>query len=39
MTMENTRPPSKEKRKGWWSRFLDRLIKANKESLQQGCRT
>jgi hypothetical protein len=26
-------------KKGWWGRLLDRLIKANKESLQQGCKT
>jgi len=36
---EKSHAPSGEIKKGWWSRFLDRLIKANKESLQQGCRT
>jgi hypothetical protein len=35
---EKSYSPSKEIKRGWWSRFLDRLIKANKESLQQGCR-
>ncbi len=36
---EKTQLPSGETKKGWWSRFLERLSKADKESLQQGCRT
>ena len=36
---EKALSPSKEIKKTWWNRFLDRLVKANKESLQQGCKT
>ena len=24
--------------KGWWSRFLEKLAKANKEALEKGCK-
>lgn len=31
---------SREKgKKGWWTRFLEKLADANRESLQQGCRS
>jgi len=30
--------PSKTRKKGWWSRFLERLAKANAESPAVVCR-
>jgi hypothetical protein len=36
---EKSHTPSGKPQKGWWSRFLDRLIKANKEAPRQGCMT
>ena len=39
MVTDNAHSPPQGIKKGWWSRFLERLIKANKDSLQQGCRT
>jgi hypothetical protein len=29
----------KKDKKGWWTRFLERLADANREALQQGCRS
>jgi len=31
--------PQKTAKKGWWSKFLERLADANKEALQKGCKT
>lgn len=39
MMNEKIQASSAKTKKGWWVRFLDRLVKTNKESLQQGCRT
>jgi hypothetical protein len=37
MTKDSSHSTGQGKR-GWWSRFLDKLAKANKEALQKGCK-
>ncbi len=32
-------PGRTPKKKGWWSRFLERVAKANEEVLKGGCKT
>jgi hypothetical protein len=38
MGKDSSERPEKAK-KGWWSRFLERLANANREALSQGCKS
>jgi len=38
MSKDSLTSPEQGK-KGWWTKFLERLTKANREALQQGCKT
>lgn len=38
MSKDSRTSPDKRK-KGWWTRFLERLTNANRDALQQGCRS
>ena len=38
MGKDSRSSPEKQK-KGWWTRFLERLADANRESLQKGCKS
>jgi hypothetical protein len=35
---KDARPIPEPAKRGWWTRFLEKLAKANKEALQQGCK-
>lgn len=40
MAQNGTRKRKKAKRKGWWTRFLERMARANQESLKnRSCPT
>ncbi|MFP3927686.1 MAG: hypothetical protein ACLFUP_02180 [Desulfobacteraceae bacterium] len=34
---DKTRRREKPKKKGWWARFVERMAKANEESLKNRC--
>ena len=38
MSKDSLTSPEQHK-KGWWTRFLEKLAKANKEALQKGCKS
>lgn len=35
---DDTGPSTRQGKQGWWSRFLEKLAKANKEAIEKGCK-